>query len=159
MQTARVGEPTMTDPAPTSAPEFMKHAGEVLKGADSSTKSVAIEQAGTGAPPPNQPAPRSDSQVDQNAAPPQDNSIPELPINNQQQAPAATEDNATQPAPAATQGGSDPAPTLPPSQVNDINNGSTSSSAATSSQTPTDNDATSSSKKKKKSGLSKLNPF
>ena len=89
LPTSRVGEPTMTDPKTVSAPEFMKHAGDVLAGKGSDTKSIAIEKSGTGTPGPNQPVPRSDSQVDQTTAPPQDNSVPELPISNQAQPPAA----------------------------------------------------------------------
>jgi outer membrane protein assembly factor BamD len=65
-ETARVGDPTLSDPKPTDAPQFMKHATDVLTGkaTDTSTKSLSVEQIGTGAPPPpNQAPPRSDDQT------------------------------------------------------------------------------------------------
>jgi outer membrane protein assembly factor BamD len=161
-ETARVGEPTMADPKSTDAPQFMKHATDVLSGkADTSTKSVSIEQIGTGAPPPNQAPPRSDDQVGP-SAPPQDNSIPELPVNTGAQSPSAppAQSSATTQQSAQVQSGADPAPATPPAQVNDINSGSTGASASSGTQQSQSSDQnTSSSKKKKKKGLGKLNPF
>jgi outer membrane protein assembly factor BamD len=155
-ETARVGEPTMTDPKSTDAPQFMKHATDVLSGkADTSTKSVSIEQIGTGAPPPNQAPPRSDDQVTPSAQP-QDNSVPELPVNSGALAQQPAQPASTQQS-AQVQSGADPAPATPPTQVNDVNSGSASASASAGTQD--DAQDTSSSKKKKKKGLGKLNPF
>jgi outer membrane protein assembly factor BamD len=157
-ETARVGDPTMTDPKQASAPDFMRHAGDVLAGKEGGgSKSLKIEQAGTGVPAPNQPIPRSDSAVDPNAAPQQDNGVPELPITNQQPSPAASQQNAA-PAAVPSQTSGDPAPPVPPSQANEIKKVSDTSSTAPQ-QSAADGQTASSSKKKKKSKLGKLIPF
>jgi outer membrane protein assembly factor BamD len=150
-ETARVGEPTMTDPKTTDAPQFMKHANDVLQG-KADTKSLSVEKIDSNAPPPpNQAPPRSDNQVAPSAEP-QDNSIPELPVNSGTQSQAQVQ----------PQGGTDPAPAIAPAQVNDASNSSATANAsasAASQQTTTDDPSASSSKKKKKKGLGKLNPF
>lgn len=66
-ETAKVGEPTLVDPKPTSAPEIVRHAGDVLSG--KGDQQLSIEQVGTGKPPASEAVPRSDNQVDPNAAP------------------------------------------------------------------------------------------
>ncbi len=172
-ETARVGDPTMTDPKSTDASQFMKHATDVLSGkADDSTKAVSIEQTGTGTPPPNQAPPRSDDQVAPSAQMPQDNSISELPVTSGSTAGGSTagataqttatvsESSSAMQKSTQAQGGTDPAPAVPPTQVNDANNGSNGDSAsAGTQQSQADGQTTSSSKKKKKKGLGKLNPF
>src|SRR5579872_3869275 len=64
-ETARVGEPTLVDPKPTSATEVVQEAGRVLAGANvggSGAGSVTVERVQPGAtPPPSQPIPRSDA--------------------------------------------------------------------------------------------------
>ncbi len=173
-QTSRVGEPTMTDPMPTSAPEFMKHAANVMgESTGSDSKSVTV-QVGTDTPAENQAPPRSEEtpatgasttggapteQVNQ-SAPASDNGIAELPVtggqpSNAQAQPAATQQPANSNQPSAS-GGSDPATAIPPAQVNDVNSSANDSPHA---QTSADDKNSSSSKKKKKSGLGKLNPF
>ncbi len=164
--TSRVGDPTMTDPKSTDASQFMKHATDVLSGkaADDSTKSVSIEQTGTGVPAPNQAPPRHEEQLAPAAEQPQDNSIPELPVTSgAASAPAnATQSSSLTQSAQAQTGGADPAPMVPPAQVNDATNGSSGDGAAASAgtqQSQTTDQNTSSSKKKKKKGLGKLNPF
>jgi outer membrane protein assembly factor BamD len=180
-ETARVGEPTLVEPKQTSAPEIVRHAGDVLTG--KSEQKATVETVGTGAPPPNEAAPRSDSQVDPNA-PQQDNGIPSLapitsgdqpnaqPPAQQQTQPSPMTPAAQPPAapgqPASTvqesapaqspvaQAGSTPAPV--PNQVNEVKSDGDQASSSTGS-TPDDSKLQSSSKKKKKKGLGKLNPF
>ncbi|HYG98280.1 MAG TPA: outer membrane protein assembly factor BamD [Terriglobales bacterium] len=103
-QASKVGEPTLVDPKPTNAPEIVRHASDVLSGKNAEgNQQVSIEQVGTGAPPTSDAVPRSDTQVDPNAAPQQDNGIPSLtPIGEQ---PAAQ--------PAAGQGTAAPATQTP----------------------------------------------
>ena len=64
-EAARVGEPTLVDPKPTSAMQVVKEAGEVLAGGNAGGQgsgTVSVEQIKPGAtPPPNQPIPRSDA--------------------------------------------------------------------------------------------------
>ena len=174
-EASKVGDPTMTDPRQTSAPEFMKHAADVLGGpSGTETKSVTVERVGTDAPAPNQAPPRSDApatgtppaasststnQVDQSTAGSSDSSIGELPVTGGQQSNAQAHPDSSQATASSAQpstGGGDSAPAVAPTQVNDVN----SATSANSADSRTQNDKnSSSSKKKKKSGLGKLNPF
>ncbi len=116
---AKIGEPTMVDPAQTGAPALVKNVINVTTNPNGSADQgkVSIEKVGAGAPGANQPAPRSDTvPPSSTAAPPSttaepaskatDNSgssgnatgIDELKVNT---APASTEPAASQP--AATQ--------------------------------------------------------
>ncbi len=170
------GEPTLVDPPMMSATEVAQQATRALIGgsAPADKNSIAVETVGTGAPPPGQPAPRSDAP--ENPAAPADNSA----------APSANSAAPTDAAAAATQPDSnelkpnvaaDPNelkpnapdsgdPALPaPQQVNEIQAGQAGAgdqkgeNTASSSQ-PSDDDAIlSSSKRKKKKGLKKIVPF
>ena len=58
---AKVGEPTMTEPKPTSAPEIIRETGRTIEAAYAAggSNSVAVETVGTGEPPKSDPTPRS----------------------------------------------------------------------------------------------------
>jgi outer membrane protein assembly factor BamD len=156
---ARVGEPTLVDPKPTNAPDLMKENQAAFAAAtgkpSAGTSSISVETMKGGAPPPNQPVPRSAPAPAENEP---DSGIPELrPI-----APAgAAETPAT---------GASSTPATPPAQINeaageqgnaakpDTPAAVSTASSSTATDSSSDN-ATSSSKKKKKKGLGKLNPF
>jgi outer membrane protein assembly factor BamD len=144
-QASKVGEPTLVPPRETNATDVAREAQRALMGPGAGTGTVTGQVVGTGAPPPNQPVPRSpDSSAPaaSNAAGATDNSIPEL-------APAP---DASQP---TTQ-----APAQAPAQVNEAagdsssgstaNSGSQQASSSSSDSVQGSNDAQSSSKKKKK---------
>jgi outer membrane protein assembly factor BamD len=163
-QATKVGDPTLVDPTPMSATSVVQEATRAAMGS-AGEKSISIEKVdGSGAPPPNEPAPRSDtppaggSPFGQAAAAPDPNELK----------PTAAPD-ANQPAPNAAPDPNELKPdavpadqTLPPPpQVNEIQQGQGSSSVSTdasSSAAATDEDI-SSSKKKKKKGLKKVVPF
>jgi len=160
-ETAKVGEPTLTDPKQTSAPEIVRHAGDILSGKEE--KQVTVEKVGTGTPAANEPTPRSDDQAAPASTEP-DNGIPALaPITgDQQSAPAATVAEPTSTV-AQGQATSEAAPAPAPAQVNDAKGGESDKAAASADSgekaTQDAAKAMSSSKKKKKKGLGKLNPF
>ena len=156
----KIGEPALVDPKGMSATEVVNNVTRAMLGAPAGggEKSVSVEvpKDGSGAPPPNEPAPRSDS-----PAP----------------APAAT-DNATPPPPAADSNELTPNPTPdsnelkvepqegggqtlpPPAQVNEVQSGAAVQPAdSASSSSNSASQPSSTSKKKKKKGLGKLNPF
>ena len=147
-QASKTGEPTLVPPKETSATDVAREAQRAVIGpAAGGTGTVTGQIVGTGAPPPNQPVPRSGGNATAGAT--ESNAIPEL---------APTPD-ASQP---STQ-----APAQAPAQVNEAADsqasGSTanSSSQQASSSSASDsvqgsNDAQSSSKKKKRK---KLWPF
>ncbi len=169
---ATKGEPTLVDPQPVSPTDVAQQANKAALGSKDS-HTVSIETVGTGAPPPNEAAPRSD-------APPTDSAPATDTTNTPAASDAAAEANELKPnAPAADANaaadpnelkpnvGSDQAASAPENappplqQANQIGDqASTSSSSAASSdqQVASDNDI-SSSKPKKKKGLQKLNPF
>jgi outer membrane protein assembly factor BamD len=158
-QAVKIGDPTLIDPPPTSAPQLIHQANEDMLNAAAGAKSgggkVTLEPVKAGTPPPNQPVPRSDSNET-----PDNNGVPELaPIPN-------SDSNAT------------PAQTTPPTQVNEMNNpehqtndanaqtssssSSTQPAATTVSQSQDQsgqNADYSSSKKKQKKGIRKIVPF
>ena len=72
-EAARVGEPTLVDPKPTSATQVVQEAGRVLAGGSvggTGSGAVSVEQVKPGAtPPPSQAIPRSDSPNETSAAP------------------------------------------------------------------------------------------
>ena len=72
-EAARVGEPTLVDPKPTSALQVVREAGQVLANNNAGGQgsgTVSVEQIKPGAtPPPSQPIPRSDTPTDTSAAP------------------------------------------------------------------------------------------
>ncbi len=159
----KVGEPTLVDPPPTSAPQLINSAQQQMADMVKSMstgggKAVTLEPIKAGSePPPNEPVPRSDSG---NA--PDASGIPEL-------QPVQNSDTTQQPAQA-----------IPPTQVNEVDNpapagsaassgtsssSSSSSSSSTTSSTPaTDQNGDgkpdySTSKKKEKKGIRKIVPF
>jgi len=57
-----VGDPTMVDPKPTNAPDLIRNAGNLGTTPKAPGKdTLAVEAVKSGAPPPNQPVPRSDA--------------------------------------------------------------------------------------------------
>ena len=61
-EASKVGEPTLVDPTPVSASEVVQSAAAAAVAAGGAgNHSVSIEAVGVGAPPPSQPAPRSDT--------------------------------------------------------------------------------------------------
>jgi hypothetical protein len=132
---AKVGEPTMTEPKQTGAPDIVRDATRTIQqayGGEGGSQSVAVETVGTGAPPPSDPTPHSVQPGD--AAP------------------------GTQPAAGGDQQGP------PPTQINEAaaegSEGAPVASAGKDSKDNKDNkDQTSSSRKKKKKGLRKVIPF
>jgi outer membrane protein assembly factor BamD len=179
-QAAKVGDPTLVDPTPVSATDVVRQATQAMRGASvgSGNNAVSIEAVGSGAPPPDEPAPRSDTPpAPDNAITPGTTPAPQP----EQAAPAAT---GAPPAPGElvpnvpadpnelkpnvpTDGQTLP----PPQQVNEIQNGGDASSQAVSTdpkagdqaaaddQTPADDSAVASSKPKKKKGIKKIIPF
>src|SRR5262249_17489734 len=68
---SKVGEPTLVDPKPVSATDVVRAATNALAGAKENN-TVSVETVRTGAPPPNQAAPRSDAVEAAPQAPPAD---------------------------------------------------------------------------------------
>ncbi|MGB9106946.1 MAG: outer membrane protein assembly factor BamD, partial [Terriglobales bacterium] len=161
---ARVGDPTLVDPKPTNAPDIVRAntaaiiaASGKTGGGETGTGSVSVETVKSGAPPPNQPVPRSDAQP--GAAPAADTGVPELRPIPSADSSSAGSDPGTASAPAgSTNKGESPAP---PAQVNEAagDQGNAASSSNASSSSSNDKATSSTSKKKKKKGLGKLIPF
>ncbi len=161
---ARVGDPTLVDPKPTNAPDIVRAntaaiiaASGKTGGGETGTGSVSVETVKSGAPPPNQPVPRSDAQP--GAAPAADTGVPELRPIPSADSSSAGSDTGTASAPAgSTNKGESPAP---PAQVNEAagDQGNAASSSNASSSSSNDKATSSTSKKKKKKGLGKLIPF
>ena len=144
-QTAKVGEPNLTGTRDTSAPEFLRRAQETMLGkpAGQETNAVSVETVGKGAPPPNQPVPKSAGaeqvqEPEQSQAPPPSQQewsqepssqqqpaqtgIPELkPDSNPPQSapPATAPQSPTAPQPSPSSPPSEQGVTQPPKQVND----------------------------------------
>ena len=134
-RSAKVGEPTMTEPKQTGAPDLVRDTTRTIQEAyrgDGGSQSVAVETVGTGAPPPSDPTSHS--------------------------APAAGTAPGTQPAVEGEQ------PPPPPTQVNEAAPGASAADQAAaadkdSKDSKEEKDQTSSSSKKKKKGLRKIIPF
>jgi outer membrane protein assembly factor BamD len=157
----KVGEPPLVDPKGMSATDVPKMAAQAMMNpaAGGAEKSIAVEipKEGSAAPPPNEPAPRSDSPPsnvnEAGGAPPppaaasDSNELkPNVPADSNELKVETSNDN----------GQAVP----PPAQVNEIQGGSASqASDASSSSSTTTSGKSSTSKKKKKKGLGKLNPF
>jgi outer membrane protein assembly factor BamD len=151
-QATKSGDPTLVDPPQTSAPQLINQANtqmlDMAKAANNSGGGkVTLEPVKEGAPPPNQPIPRSDS-----SNTPDPNAIPEL-------TPVPDSNDSTSTTPAQT---------APPTQVNEVENGSqkatdanaqSSSSGQAHAQSSDPKPDYSTSKKKQKKGLRKLIPF
>lgn len=180
VRASKVGDPTLVDPQPASAPQLVRSATNTLLGIDDKSKpgTVSVEKVGAEGPPPSDPLPRSDNppspdatastptapaaSVDPAASSPStgnDTGIGEL-TPNTASTPATTAAPAVgetpQPA-ASTPAGTAAAPaadTPPqmPAQVNEIQNGQSDSStkAQANSSSTSTDDQGSSSSKKKK---------
>ena len=164
---ARLGEPTIVDPEPVSAKGIVEAEQRVAVGARASdSKTVSVETVGTGAPPPSQPAPRSDTPATASGSDPAaEGAQPDPnelkpgagdPAAGDPPAAVASDPNELKPDVAPTD---QPAPA--PSQVNEIGQGTSGTPAATgdaSQELASDKDIASS-KHKKKKGLSKIIPI
>jgi outer membrane protein assembly factor BamD len=163
-QATRVGEPTLVNPEVVSATSVVQEATRAMMGsaAPGDKNSLAIETIGKGTPPPDQPAPRSDTPAPETAAQPADNPAAPAADTNELKPNVAPDPNELKPNVET-----DPAPA--PVQVNEIQSGQAANGqtgkndpAASSSSTADDKDidnAMSSSKHKKKKGLRKVVPF
>lgn len=163
-EAATKGEPTMVDPQPMSATDVAQQANRAAMGSGGKeSHGLSVETVGTGAPPANEAAPRSDTPpaVDNTASastPPDATPDPNELKPNEPAANAVADPNELKPNVA---GDSSAPPPL--QQVNQIGEDSSTAStsnsnSASSDQLASDNDI-SSSKPKKKKGLEKLNPF
>ena len=168
-QAAKVGEPQLVDPTPISANEVVASTMRAAFGVPAGGgKNVGVEVVNSGAPQPNDPAPRSDTAAaTANSSPFAQPSTPADPNELKPAAPAGG-DNELKPDPNELKPAVDPqtgeAPLPPPTQVNEIQAGSTDSSPnasakSSSSTEPASDKDVSSSKKKKKKGIKKLIPF
>jgi len=183
-EASKVGEPTLVDPTPVSASDVVQRAARAaVATGGSDSHSVSVETVGTGAPPADQPAPRSDTAaaVD-NAAPAEARAAAETSA-----PPAAPDSDANELKPNVAPADAnelkpnvpeDNGPALPPpQQVNEIqtgaasqpggnnsgqaaaNNGQGGDSASPAGQQSSDDTTEASSKHKKKKGIHKLVPF
>jgi outer membrane protein assembly factor BamD len=171
---AKVGDPTLVDPAPVAANEEAMRTTRAAMGMPSGEKSVSVETVNGAPPAANEPAPRSDAPAAAKTAnaDPFAHTTTSAAADPNELKPAAGSNAGAPPDPneltpsadaqSATVGGQ---PLPPPVQVNEIQQGgasasasSSSSNAASSSTLATDKDI-SSSKKKKKKGLSKILSF
>ena len=170
----KLGEPTLQDQTPVSASTIVQQANKVAMGTKPDSKTVSVETTGTGTPPENQPAPRSDdpqaadtattsSDQNQPAAEPDSNEPKPDAANGSQPAAAASDPNELKPNVP-----SDAAPPPAPAQVNELavtgsgNGGSEAqpgNGATASSQQLATDEEIASSKHKKKKGLRKVIPF
>src|SRR2546430_1911957 len=117
-QATKVGDPTLVDPQMVSATEVVQKATRAMMGtpAPSDNNAVSVEAVGKGAPPPDQPAPRSDTQ---NPATPVDNSAAPAPVAadpNELKPNVAPDPNELKPNVADENGQALP----PPQQVNEL---------------------------------------
>jgi outer membrane protein assembly factor BamD len=173
-QASRVGDPPLVDPEPVSAKSVVEEVNRSVVSAATpaatAKNGASVEVIGTGAPPPGEDAPRSDS-----ANPPAPPAVPPEP--DASAPPAASELTPNVPAdanelkPNVPDDSSQALP--PPQQVNEISTGGTSGGtsaqadanggkppdALSPDQQLADDSAISSSKHKKKKGLKKVVPF
>ena len=179
-EATKVGDPTLVDPKMMSATEVVQHAAAAMKGNVGATDNngVSVETVGTGAPPPNQPAPRSDTSVETipDASAPADNSAPAAAQPSNELTPDANPPGDSKELKPNVENPGNPS-LPPPPQVNEVQPGpgdtgsgapnsatgqpspSDSSSSSSASSQKDEDDTVSSSKKKKKKGLRKIQPF
>ncbi|MGA6981105.1 MAG: outer membrane protein assembly factor BamD [Candidatus Sulfotelmatobacter sp.] len=167
-EAAKVGEPTLVDPTPVAANQEAGETARRALGLSNGDHSVSVEAVKSGAPGPNEPAPRSDTptvaNADPFARPTATNGVDPNELKPAADAAVAKPSGAPDPnelTPAAEAQNADPGtqPLPPPVQVNEIQQGQASSSstpAAASSSTLASDKDISSSKKKKKKGLKKI---
>lgn len=178
---ARVGEPTLVDPKELSAVDVIRQASTASQSAGNSTgnNNVGIAIVGNGAPPPGDPVPHSDGTAPDANATSTDSNAPAPDASagtpgSGNPAPVGADGGDLKPNVPSTAAATDPnelkpnvadgdvaAP--PPSQVNEIQQGSSNTAqpgtANTSDQQLADDSVFSSSKKNKKKGLKKVVPF
>jgi outer membrane protein assembly factor BamD len=153
----KVGEPPLVDPKGMSATDFSKEVTQALMPpapGGGTGVTVEVPKDGSAAPPPNQPAPRSDSIAPTST----DGASPAaVPDPNELKPNTAPDPNELKVDPA--EAGAQNVP--PPTQVNEIQPGTDTAGAASgsSSSSEVSSEKASTSKKKKKKGLGKLNPF
>jgi outer membrane protein assembly factor BamD len=168
-QATKIGEPTLVEPRGMSATDVVKAASAAAMGpVAGGTKSIEVEipKDGSVPPPPNQPAPRSDSVVpDNSGAQPAAPDPNELKPNVAPDANAPPDPNELKPnvAPGSNELKAEPAADggqalPPPAQVNEIDKSAPAAADGSSSSSSTSSN-TSSSKPKKKKGLRKVVPF
>jgi len=156
-QSARVGEPTLVDPKMVSATDVVQQASRAMAAGRGGTgdNTVSVETVKSGAPPPDQPAPRSDQPVQAVGTQPGPGElVPNVASSNELK--PNVEDSGSQTLP-------------PPGQVNEIQvsapdaaaaGGKTGDQASAPKAKDDDVDAMiASSKHKKKKGLKKIIPF
>ena len=165
-QATKVGDPSLYDPTPMSATQVVQQAAQAALGT-SGEKGISVETIdGSSTPPPNEPAPRSDTAVasgsalSQPGAPADPNELkPATASNTNLPAQSAAPDpNELKPNTADNQSTGEQA-LPPPPQVNEIQLGKSSSSASVDATAQATDEEISSSKKKKKRGLKKVVPF
>ncbi len=165
---ARIGDPTLEDKTPVSASTLVQQANKVAMGTKPSDSNTAsVQTTGTGAPPENEPAPRSDTPQPE-AASVADPNTPAQPDPNELK-PSTGSDSAdpkvaAAPDPNELKPNVDPQPAAAPAQVNEIQPGATAQAppngkASSSDQELADDNAIASSKRKKKKGLLKVIPL
>jgi outer membrane protein assembly factor BamD len=160
---AGMGEPTMVDPAPTSATDVVQAATNSLRGGSSPDANKATVGIANVAPGPGQEAPRSDAPpapAPDQAAQPETNTD-QVPVADPAPANGAAElkPNVADPNELKPNVAPDPNALPPLQQNNELAGSSSSSTTAASAQKDEELADISSSKKKKKKGLGKLNPF
>ena len=173
----RVGDPTLVDPQPISASGLVQQANQVAVGGKSSgTQAISVQTTGTGAPPENEPAPRSDTPAPETASASEQGSQPVQPDPNELKLgpasgsdPAGGDPKTAANAPDPNELKPDVAPTDQPSpapaQVNEIQQAANGTAQApgngnaTAPQDLASDKDVASSKHKKKKGLSKIIPL
>jgi len=164
--TAKIGDPTLVDPKSTDAPQIVRDSIDVAAGKKGgfSPHTVSADALGVGTPPPNEPAPRSDSAPSDAAG--SGSKIPELtPLSsNPDTAPAVKSGSSEAASTPVLQQLNQAAPADGSSQAAPADGGTQAASSAqdaqnASSSSASDDQSQSSSKQKKKKGLRRLVPF
>ena len=165
---SRVGEPTLVDPTPLAANQVATDTMRRALGVPAGEHGVSVETVNSGAPGPNEPAPRSDAVAPaatgdpfaRPAATADPNELKPAADPNELKPAAAPDPNELKP--SVDQGALSSGAVPPPTQVNEIQQGQppadANADASSSSAAATDQDI-SSSKKKKKKGLKKIISF
>jgi outer membrane protein assembly factor BamD len=168
-EAAKVGEPTLIDPAPVSATEVVQQAARTaISNGSGGGKALSIETVG-GPPTANEAIPRSDAPPTPDTAPAPDatsgssanTATPPSADANELKPIAPADPNELKPNVAADANQALP----PPQQVNEIQTGSqpgstpTASTSSSGDQEAADDSAVASSKHKKKKGIHKIVPF
>ncbi len=161
----KVGDPTLVDPKPISATEVVQQATKAMQapGTVSDKNAVSIETVKTGAPPPSQAVPRSDTPLPLAEAPSDQAAAPAETAPADASATGELKPN-TEPDPNELKPIDGSAPLPAPAQVNQIDpaaQAAPADAAGTAASDPQNQEDTtySSSKHKKKSGLRKVVPF